>query len=93
MAEHLKEMTAGSYFHMLIFSKKQSVNSENILKPAKCHYNCPLFLYNWLVCESKALQLRNLLALNCTYLFCQQSVWTVLQETFVPATEQKRTKY
>jgi len=42
------------------------------------------------VCESKTLQLRTLLALSYTYLFCQQSVGTVLQETFVPATEQKK---
>jgi len=44
------------------------------------------------VCESKISQLCTLLVLSCTYLFCQQSVRAVLQETFVPATEQKRQK-
>lgn len=92
MAEHRKEMSADSYFHMVLFSKKQRVNSETSFKLAKWDCKCPLFLYDRLMCKSKPSQLKTLLALSFTYLFCQQSVRTVLQETFVPATEQKRHK-
>ena len=92
MGEHRKEISADSYFHIVLFSKKHSVNSENSFKPVKWHCKYPLFLYGRLMCESKTSQRKTLLTVSWTYLFCQQSVRTVLQETLVPVTEQKRHK-